>query len=73
MIKRKSESKKKKTIVSNTKNQKIALASQPEKFLFKLTGGFLSPKTPNYTNTAQFSKALKSGTTTPSNKNRKSK
>lgn len=73
MIKRKSESKKKKTIVGNTKNQKIAIASQPEKFLFKLTGGFLSPKNQNYSNTTQISKALKSGTATPSNKNRKSK
>lgn len=73
MIKRKPESKKKKTIPNNPKNQKIALGCQPEKFLLKLTGGFLSAKPANSTNSTQFSKVVKSGTATPSNKNIKSK
>lgn len=72
MLKRRAESKKKKTSANNIKQQKLGIVNQPDKFLFKLTGGFLSPKSSTYTpNSTQLSKASKSGTVTPSSKIRK--
>lgn len=76
MLKRRAESKKKKVSNNNIKPQKLGLANHPEKILFKVSGGFLSPKsgtfatnTPN--NSTLLAKSSKSGTVTPSSKIRK--
>lgn len=73
MLKRRAESKKKKTSATNIKQHKFGIANHSDKLLFKLTGGFLSPKPSAYNpNTStQIAKASKSGTVTPSNKIRK--
>jgi serum/glucocorticoid-regulated kinase 2 len=46
MIKRRPESKKKKSLAPSQKTQKFNYLSQPEKLLFKLTNGLLPPKLP---------------------------
>jgi hypothetical protein len=47
MIKKRTELKKKKSLVNTNKNPKVVLLNEPEKLLFKFNGGFLCQKSPN--------------------------
>lgn len=72
MIKKRAESKKKKSSLNNSKNQKLGISTGND-FLFKLTGGFISTKASISGNTSNtLSKfPTKSPTATPSSKIRK--
>ena len=71
MIKKRAESKKKKSTLNNSKNQRLGLTSNSDKFLFKLTGTFLNAKSSIPSNTTTATLTTKSPTATPSSKIRK--
>lgn len=70
MLKKRSDSKKKKGSTNNSKSKKSLISSETDKFLFNLTGGFLGSK-PNLQTTTHLIKSPKSSTATPSSKIRK--
>lgn len=70
MLKKRAESKKKKSSANNSKNHKALFASHTDKILFKLSGGFMNVK-PSMYSSGQVPKTPKSSTATPSNKLRK--
>ena len=69
MLKKRAESKKKKSTTNTNKNQKPILASHTDKILLKLTGGYNVK--PNIYGITQVNKTPKSATATPSSKIRK--
>lgn len=74
MLKKRTESKKKKSSVNNSKNHKPLFANQTDKILFKLSSGFVSVKPSTlYGSSTQMVKTPKSSTptATPSSKLRK--
>ena len=71
MLKKRAESKKKKTNTSSYKNLKAPLVEKSGNFLFKFTEILLSPKASTAMKLKQTAKVPKSSNITPSNKSRK--